>query len=157
MRLVLSQMKAAPGKPFQLSGEEEIGEVTWWEELLPLEGPVHVNAKAYYQDGEVYITLRVWGRIHRHCSRCLADFVEAFDHEDMLEIPVPEELSYLELGPIIESGVRLGIDRRPLCRPDCRGICPRCGADLNVEEHHQNCDAQTKVHDPRLAKLKELL
>ncbi|MCD6541422.1 DUF177 domain-containing protein, partial [Candidatus Bipolaricaulota bacterium] len=66
-------------------------------------------------------------------------------------------MQYLELRPYIENGVRLAIERKPLCKPDCKGICPHCGANLNVEGHKLGCQALEKEVDPRWAKLKELL
>jgi uncharacterized protein len=60
-------------------------------------------------------------------------------HELHLEQPVREAISLAE--PIA-----------PLCRPDCRGLCPTCGADLNVETDHGHDDDEI---DPRLARLAE--
>jgi uncharacterized protein len=41
--------------------------------------------------------------------------------------------SRLELGQEVREALILAVPIQPLCRPDCRGICPGCGADLNVE------------------------
>ena len=157
MRLELARLRSAPGRLFRVSGQEEIPTLDWWGERLALEGPVQVKASAFYQAERVFLTLEVKGRIHRRCSRCLAELVEEFHHKDFLEVPVKEEGAFLELSPLIESGVRLAISPRPLCRPDCRGICPSCGADLNFEDHRPGCEALRRRPDPRLAKLKELL
>lgn len=159
MRLPVERMRAEPGRHFLASGEEEIVALSWWDEFLPLEGPVRVDVHAFYQEERVFIHLRVQGRIHRRCSRCLKDLVESFDHEEDLEVPLDAASGpFLELRPSIESGVRLGLALRPLCRPDCRGICPRCGADLNSEGHKPGCDEDRRPPlDPRLEKLRELL
>lgn len=157
MRLELARLRATPGQPFHASGQEEIPTLDWWGERLVLEGAVQASATAFYQAARVFLTLEVRGRIHRRCSRCLAELVEEFDHKDFLEVPVEEGETFLELSPLIESGVRLAISPRPLCRPDCQGICPSCGADLNLEDHRPGCEAVTSQPDPRLAKLKELL
>jgi uncharacterized protein len=157
MRLELSRMRAAPGQPFTVSGEEDIPKLDWWGETLSLEGKVRADVIAFYQEGRVFLTLKVRGRIHRRCSRCLAELVEDFDRKDFLEVPVEEAGAYLELRGLIESGVRLAISPRPLCRPDCRGLCPGCGADLNVEDHRPGCEVKKPPPDPRLEKLRELL
>lgn len=156
MRLELARLRAAPGQLFSTIGQEEIPTLDWWGERLALEGPVQVKVGAFYQEERVFLTLEVKGRIHRRCSRCLAELVEEFHHKDFLEVPAKEG-AFLELSPLIESGVRLAISPRPLCRPDCRGICPSCGADLNFEDHRPGCRALSHELDPRLAKLKELL
>ncbi len=157
MRLELAKLKNAPGRPFSFTGTEDIPAIDWWGEELSLEGEVGVKALAFYQESRVFLTLEVRGRIHRRCSRCLKEIIEEFHHRDFLEMPVGEAELFLELRPLVEAGVRLALDPKPLCRPDCKGICPSCGADLNVENHRPGCEAIAPKLDPRLAKLRELL
>ncbi|NIV30868.1 MAG: DUF177 domain-containing protein, partial [Anaerolineae bacterium] len=47
----------------------------------------------------------------------------------------------------------LAIPMKPLCRADCKGLCPQCGATLNLE----SCACETERIDPRLELLKDLL
>jgi uncharacterized protein len=47
----------------------------------------------------------------------------------------------------------LGVPARSLCRPDCRGLCPSCGQDLNQTA----CDCSAQEIDPRLEALRDLL
>lgn len=54
--------------------------------------------------------------------------------------------------PLVEEQLQLELPMKPLCRPDCRGLCPTCGADLNAGP----CDCREEG-DERLAKLKSLL
>ena len=54
--------------------------------------------------------------------------------------------------PLVEEQLLLELPMKPLCRPDCRGLCPRCGADRNSAP----CDCREEG-DERLAKLKSLL
>ncbi|MGC9530049.1 MAG: YceD family protein [Candidatus Bipolaricaulaceae bacterium] len=157
MRLDLSELRASPGRPVQLSAEEALGRLEWWGQELALNGPVRADVLAFYQQERVFLSLRVRGGIHRPCSRCLRDTVEEFDHTDLLEVRVGWQEQYLELRPHVEAGVRLALSPRPLCRPSCRGICPHCGADLNREDHRADCRPPGPAVDPRLAKLKELL
>jgi uncharacterized protein len=44
----------------------------------------------------------------------------------------------LELGDEVREAALLAQPMAPLCRPDCRGLCPRCGVDLNEEPGHQH-------------------
>ena len=50
---------------------------------------------------------------------------------------------------LLREQVLLDLPPRPLCRPDCRGICPTCGADRN----HEPCGCDATTADPRLAVL----
>ena len=69
------------------------------------------------------------------CSRCLKEFtgpirVEEFGREKELG---PDE-GKIDLTPDIREDIILAIPAKPLCRADCRGICPLCGKDLNRGE-----------------------
>ena len=58
----------------------------------------------------------------------------------------------LELDELMREVFLLEMDTKNLCSPDCRGLCPGCGVDLNVEP----CCCKREI-DPRLAKLAQLL
>ena len=58
----------------------------------------------------------------------------------------------LDLDDVLESSFILNTDTLFLCREDCKGLCPRCGADLNDGP----CGCKPEK-DPRLAVLEQLL
>lgn len=88
------------------------------------------------------------------CGRCLVDFtlpIEAHIEEEFrLEnvgdaiqvLPVEEEdqtadlvsNNFLDLQELIRQSLLLVLPIQPLCRPDCRGLCPTCGKNLNVRK-----------------------
>lgn len=92
------------------------------------------------------------------CVRCLgpvsreihAEFSELFAYpgaverdpqdeeaEDILEV-IGEEI---DLEQTVRDAVGLELPFQPLCRPDCQGLCPQCGKDLNTDPHeHDNID-----------------
>ncbi|HEX6702115.1 MAG TPA: DUF177 domain-containing protein [Gaiellaceae bacterium] len=107
--------------------------------------------------------LRFHARLHGPCYRCLGDAV--------LDLPISareyqatspgdaEELrtQYLEddrldVGSWARDAVALALPDKILCRPDCAGLCPVCGLDLNAEPHAHEED----VTDHRWAALEEL-
>jgi uncharacterized protein len=107
--------------------------------------------------------LRFRGRLHGPCQRCLADAVvdrEVFAREYHAASPgASEELSSpyvlddrLELATWARDALVLALPEQILCRPDCAGLCPVCGRDLNAEPHEH---AEEAV-DPRWAALAEL-
>lgn len=101
------------------------------------------------------------------CSLCLASFPlkvafpfeETFYRADEPSARKREEevRTYegdeINLDEVIEEGLILALPMKPLCSPDCKGLCPVCGCDLN--HHHCSCDVHTV--DPRLAVLKDLI
>lgn len=106
------------------------------------------------------------------CSRCLMGYPEQITGELVVlyqraerGIPVRfvreqademEMLDYeakqIDIGWRIEEAIRLGLPLKPLCREDCRGLCPMCGTDLN----DATCDCRSDHEDPRWQALKML-
>jgi uncharacterized protein len=64
----------------------------------------------------------------------------------------PIEGDIFESTPVWLEQVELNIPMKPLCRPDCKGLCPQCGADLNAGE----CGCREPLADPRWAALAAL-
>ena len=74
--------------------------------------------------------------------------------EDLLEsrVVVENGVSYLDLGAICWEEFVLALPVNPLCRPDCKGLCPQCGANLNDGP----CQCAPEEGDPRMAVLRGL-
>ena len=107
-------------------------------------------------------TLDFTARLHGPCYRCLGDAVlDAPIHvrEYQASSPDDDELRtpYLVADRLDVSGwardaVALALPDKILCRPDCAGLCPECGKNLNDEPHeHAVSEA-----DPRWAALEAL-
>jgi uncharacterized protein len=58
----------------------------------------------------------------------------------------------IDVDEIVKEQILLAVPTRMLCREDCKGICPECGADKNTGE----CNCVTDEIDPRWAALKDL-
>jgi uncharacterized protein len=81
-------------------------------------------------------------QITAECVRCLAEFVQplhtefdelfAFRTKAMTEsgLLMPDD-GNIDLGPIVREYLLLEVPINPLCRPDCKGLCMECGANLN--------------------------
>jgi len=65
---------------------------------------------------------------------------------------VPFEGEEIELDEVIQEQVVISLPPRPLCRDECKGLCPRCGADLNRDP----CDCDTTRYNEQFAALKDL-
>jgi len=62
------------------------------------------------------------------------------------------ERDEIDLGQLMREQFYLALPMKPLCRDDCKGLCPVCGANLN----RGACGCKTEREDPRLAVLKKL-
>ena len=110
--------------------------------------------------GAVVATGRVSAPWRGPCRRCLADAEgtisvdvrEVFEEEPDPEQTYPIQGDRLDLGPLARDTVLLELPLAPLCREDCAGICPMCGADRNVAP----CRCEVAPKDPRWAALDAL-
>lgn len=110
--------------------------------------------------GAVVATGRVIAPWTGPCRRCLADTSgtiavdvrEVFEEEPDPEQTYPIEGDRLDLEPLARDTVLLELPLAPLCREDCAGICPTCGADRNVAP----CGCVEAPKDPRWAALDAL-
>lgn len=114
-------------------------------------------------EASVSVVIRV------ECSRCINGFEMPLDtgfsvilyrgqapHEvdddDLVLLAEADESGY-DILPRVREAVILELPIRFLCREDCKGLCPRCGANLN----EGSCDCESSEGDPRWASLKKLL
>lgn len=74
----------------------------------------------------------------------------ALRSEDLDEYYYDDEL--LSVAPIAEERIQMAIPMKPLCREDCRGLCPRCGQDRNLTA----CGCVVETGDPRWEALRVL-
>ena len=104
------------------------------------------------------------GRTTAECARCLKTFDQqlnwdmtelyAFNEKSVTEsgLIVPED-AQIDLEPLIRDYALLEIPISPLCRPDCKGLCPVCGQDLNIRD----CGHRPQEDESPFSSLKKLL
>ena len=113
---------------------------------LALDGPVRVTGRLQSTgEGRYFWHGGLRTVVAAHCRRCLrpvtvpveADVGALFSRDaDALEDPdayaLAPEARVIDLRPAIREELILAAPRYVVCRDDCRGLCPRCGQDLNV-------------------------
>lgn len=69
----------------------------------------------------------------RVCSRCAIEFNEHIAVPSFVaSMEVSDSDSFVDLTDELREAILLDFPGYPVCRPDCRGLCPHCGADLNL-------------------------
>lgn len=100
--------------------------------------------------------------VDAECSRCLDTFERDLnvEVEELYMHPAPLASEFyvgadaiLDLAPLLRAEALIQMSHPALCREDCKGLCPTCGANRNYE----TCDCETDTIDPRFAALKALL
>jgi uncharacterized protein len=136
----------------------EISPVRFEGEVVRVEGGYSLDARLTYS-----------GQLE--CSRCLAPYAFEEDEDFSLLLykrraPSSEEISLNEedldvwfyddpevaVAPIVEERIQIAVPMKPLCKDDCRGLCARCGRDLNEGP----CDCTAEPIDARWDALRQL-
>lgn len=87
------------------------------------------------------------------CDRCLAQAKAAQVHhfaEDFDKAEAVDDL--LDITELLRDELLANQSMKNLCKTDCKGLCPKCGKNLN----EGSCDCDTFIVDPRLAALEDL-
>ena len=125
------------------------------------EGPLEVLLRASHAgSGEIVVRGTVSGTLLQECRRCLEPVSTGlFQELTMVFAPSPtpgaeddgdvrffkENAAELDLSIPVREELILCIDPYVVCDPDCRGLCPRCGANRNTE----TCACAGSESDPR--------
>ena len=164
MLLGLSKIIDCPGQSLPFSVSVDLSDLRYGvsypvSEPVLAQGTVRNTAGVLMMEGEVSPT------IHGICDRCASSFdrevrfpievvlvTELANEENEDEWVFPLEGDSADLDDIVRTVFVLNLDSKLLCKEDCKGLCPKCGKNLN--EGPCNCQ---KELDPRFAALKQLL
>ena len=136
-----------------------------------VKAPLRVSLSYYRAGSEIFVSGTLDAATTAACSRCAEEF-DLPSHRLFRYVLAPaamnggndfalraEDLEFsfyqgdeIDLAPLIREQALLALAERPLCREECRGLCPQCGANLN----HGGCGCTIGGLDPRFAVLRDL-
>ncbi|RKY31833.1 MAG: hypothetical protein DRP74_03980 [Candidatus Omnitrophota bacterium] len=103
-------------------------------EVVALKGPLIIKAAASMITNAVTIDVYLSGKLKMKCSRCLNDFEIDLEKKLRFNYQANKSQPIIDLDPEIKQEVILDYPIKTLCRPDCKGLCPDCGENLNEGE-----------------------
>ena len=151
-----------PGKRLEFQFELDLSDVEF-AGRYPVSQPVSVSGQVRNTADVLELELTARTTLDAMCDRCGKEFsqdkevtyscvlAEEVQNDDNDEIVLLED-GKADVGDLARTAFILGMDTKTLCSEDCKGLCPRCGADLNLGPC--SCKKET---DPRLAVLAKLL
>lgn len=122
----------------------------------------------------ILVRANLYTNVELTCSRCLTqfatpihfrieqEFLPTIDIQTGARLPKPDDVEdfetidphhLLDMTEIVRQDLMLALPLVPLCRNECKGLCPNCGVNWN----EGTCDCQDDEPDPRFAVLKKLL
>ena len=141
------------------------------EPYYTIEEPLVFTGSATRNGDDIYIKGRLSGAVKSECGRCLETFLmpidlavdavfapreeDAEDENEMFESE--SNLSYydgdsIDLLQELKDIILVSLPIKPICRLDCKGLCPQCGTDLNKG----SCQCENRKGPSPFDKLKEL-
>ena len=164
MLLGLAKIMDCPGASVDFSVSVDLRDLLYGN-CYPVSEPVEATGTVRNTAGVLVMKGLVKTCIHGTCDRCASDFdrtveipmdvvlVEELTNEDSEDEWVfPLEGDSADFEDIVRTVFVLNMDSKMLCKDDCKGICCRCGKNLNEGP----CECQ-KEPDPRFAALRQLL
>ena len=164
MLLGLSKIIDCPGASVPFSTSVDLSDLCFGISY-PVSEPVKAEGMVRNTAGVLVMTGEITTCIHGTCDRCATPFdqeinlpinvvlvTEMANEENEDEWVFPLEGDSADLDDIVRTVFVLNLDSKLLCKEDCKGLCHRCGKNLN--EGPCNCQ---KELDPRFAALKQLL
>jgi len=174
MRFLIHDLQDDPIEFDTHLGPEAVGYTDDVVQLGDLEAAGRVDlVEEHHGPGEIVEDIRIRahysGQFQLPCARCVEPVAESLAGDfDMLyrpaSLPVDAEehsittseteIGYyqgdgLDLEDVLREQVLLTLPSRVLCQPDCKGICPHCGQNLNTG----SCTCEVRIEDPRWSAL----
>lgn len=170
------RLEDIPWEGREVESEQDPG---WLDERLAREerkpfrllGPVRIHLKLSRSGRTVLAEIRIRAEAEFSCARCLDRFPSVLSSVNKATLkPQPqfssdqeEELGRddletefyegdeIDLTPILQDQLLLTLPLQSVCREDCRGLCQRCGQNMN----RGTCQCANQEIDPRLEPLKK--
>lgn len=162
MHIHIAELNDGLGKELPLSFATAAAEIDATAANYAFQGPIEVTGTVTNTGAGYRVTGVIRATKHFVCDRCLDACTEAQEHafsevfrqggasgeEDV----TPFDGDAIELDALVRDTLLAAQPLSNICKPDCKGLCPVCGANLN----HGDCGCDRFVPDPRLAALQGL-
>lgn len=162
MRLNLREIINVPGGEVSFDYEPQIEDLEF-SDVLGFAVPLRAKGTIKNIAGVLNLSADLTAEISCRCARCLTEFTRQFSlHTDAI---IAEEAQdednpdiffldgdYIDVDEVIITAFVLNMEQRLVCREDCKGLCSKCGKNLNDGP----CECKAEL-DPRFAVLRQLL
>ena len=159
MKLDLKDVILVPGAQLPFAFDLDLSDLEFGG-AKPVTQPVNVEGVVRNMAGALVLTAQARTTLSLQCDRCARPFTreKTVEYETLLADNLEQEEDEgdivllegdtLDVGQLMTDTFILEMDAKNLCSEDCKGLCPGCGVDLNLEP----CRCEREV-DPRLAGL----
>lgn len=162
MKINIISVINCDGAKLSIEKDVSVGSFEFAGNEYSFENPVKVSGEIRNIGSALKIALKVEGEYTSFCDRCGCDISasilgEAEENITGESVEIDSEMfvlngHVLDISGAVESLVYSSLPMRNLCKDDCKGLCSKCGTDLNKSE----CNCDTTRYDPRFAIFRKL-
>lgn len=163
MLLQLKDVFINEGSSQEVSYEMDMSKVEL-DGYYPFISPVSVFSRVENRADLISLNVKVKFTLSHPCDRCLSDVIKEYEYkfEHILVVAIDDDRNdefiavpeyEIDLDELLRADILLELPSKYLCSDNCKGICPKCGKNLNIG----SCDCNTTHIDPRLEVLKKLI
>ncbi len=102
-------------------------------EEVDIRSKLNVHAHLQKVNNFIVADTRVKAEFGYMCARCLQELYTTQELAYKFDFEIDPQNEFIDLGEEIRQEIIMANPAKILCKKDCKGICPRCGANLNVE------------------------
>lgn len=165
MKINIIRLKNAPGETIEFDVAKELDNTDYNGQEIGFKGPVQATGQVTNHGNVFTVKGLVRAKVFTNCVNCLELFegevtAQLEESYSMTEVKASEQESevlvfsgdIIDIEPEVIKALVMEMPMRLLCSLNCRGLCPQCGTNLNLDR----CGCQGDNIDPRLAILKKL-
>lgn len=161
MKIDISSIVNISGASLKIELDAVLEGLNSIDEVFSFNSPIRFKGELQNESGILKLSGRLETEYAVECYRCLRpienevdikieeDFVNAENTTDTERYTF--EGNFITLDKVFKDNIVLNLPARQACSKDCKGICARCGTDLNVN----SCDCKEEVINPQMDALKK--
>jgi uncharacterized protein len=149
---MIINVKRIPPDGEELEGEEPAAIMDWDDPDVLFKQDIKYRLTAQIEGKALLVTGTLGTPVTLCCSRCLKSFDQPLRVKQFVFHQELTGEDFVDLTANIREDIILELPQRALCRQDCRGLCPRCGRNLN----EGNCQCGSSREDLRWHALDQL-
>lgn len=162
MKINMASVINCDGAKLDITKEYNVGSFEFAGNEYSFKEPVKITGEIKNIGSALKITLKIDGEYTSYCDRCGCDISANICGELEEDITSSNEdvdsemfvisSHVLDISGAVDSLLYSSLPMRNLCSEECKGLCPKCGTDLNKSE----CNCDTTRYDPRFAIFRKL-
>jgi len=141
-----------PDGGLDLHAEEPAERYGIEKELAQFTSPVTIDVHADFLSSQLLVRGTIQAKTAGVCSRCLKEIANPVRIDEYTFDCDASPGDIIDLTENIREHIIIALPMKQVCAEQCKGLCPRCGRDLNISV----CDCSRKTVDPRFGGLDKL-